>query len=145
MPSVCVVKVRLSLYENGVEKAYAEFDGKGSTFTSWFTKDRLLESSWADLKTSPHRFFSIAGHESGGLVRRFFLEKNYGGCPNDNGWLVVLEKNDTCSWGKTDSVPKILYANSQSNVNWDKGQVGVADVMTISVKLLQPAVCPFGK
>nr|KAG5703766.1 hypothetical protein BaRGS_009564 [Batillaria attramentaria] len=65
-PSSVIDTVRVSVYENDEEKAFVEFDGEGSTYLDWWSADRVVASSWADLLTQK-RFetqsgaFSIAG------------------------------------------------------------------------------------
>lgn len=54
-------QVKLAVYEGGVEKAYMIFTGLGSNYINWFSADRLVESSWKDLKSSAHNYFSILG------------------------------------------------------------------------------------
>jgi len=44
--------VRYSLYTDGSEVAYVEFNGTGSTNEDWFSVSRILEASWSDLDTS---------------------------------------------------------------------------------------------
>ncbi|KAK7491335.1 hypothetical protein BaRGS_00017436, partial [Batillaria attramentaria] len=111
-PSASIDEVRLVLYENGTEKEHLAFSGTGSDYMSWFSQERLVESSWTDLKsTTGLNYFSIAGHPSEG--RRFFINHAYNSCPNDVGWLVVKDKqSETCDWGHVLHVPAILYAPS---------------------------------
>lgn len=56
-------QIRVVLGGQGKTLAYLEFDGSGSSFINWFSKSRLLHSSWYDLKpNSRTNFFSIAGY-----------------------------------------------------------------------------------
>ncbi|XP_060063058.1 uncharacterized protein LOC132543561 [Ylistrum balloti] len=43
--------VRVSFVNDGQEKAYVVFDGRDSDKKSWFSKSRILSSSWEDLNT----------------------------------------------------------------------------------------------
>lgn len=45
----------------------------------------------------------------GNLERRFFVQNNYGGCSNDAGWFLVVEK-DTCAWEQRTTRPYFLYS-----------------------------------
>lgn len=45
----------------------------------------------------------------GSLERRFFIQNNYGGCSNDAGWFLVVEK-DTCAWEQRTTRPYFLYS-----------------------------------
>ncbi|KAK7477234.1 hypothetical protein BaRGS_00031545, partial [Batillaria attramentaria] len=111
--------VRLSVYEHGREMAYVEFNGRGSNYMNWFSRDRIISSSWTDLRTQPQNYFSIEGDVRPSLERQFFINRNYGGCPNDSGWLVVLDMPDPCSWGSNTDSPVILYSKRTTFVNWN--------------------------
>ena len=55
-------QVRYSLYNNGLEVAFIEFNGTGSNIEDWFSNGRILEASWSDLDTSTtFNYFSIKG------------------------------------------------------------------------------------
>nr|KAG5692377.1 hypothetical protein BaRGS_007990 [Batillaria attramentaria] len=41
--------------------AYVEFNGRGSNYMNWFSRDRIISSSWTDLRTQPQNYFSIEG------------------------------------------------------------------------------------
>ena len=49
------------LYENGQEQAFFQFNGVGTTYLDWFSKNRLINSSYTDLSTEHNNYFSIAG------------------------------------------------------------------------------------
>ncbi|KAK7503731.1 hypothetical protein BaRGS_00004854 [Batillaria attramentaria] len=133
-PSCLIDTVRVTLIENGHEMAFVEFNGRGSTSTDWFSENRVLNTSWTDLRTQPHNFFSIAGDP--GNNRRFFMEHSYGGCAADSGWLVVVEGDDGCTWGQGSALPIILYSKRSGAVLWEHtADVGRADEMVITVKL----------
>ncbi|XP_074661824.1 uncharacterized protein LOC141914504, partial [Tubulanus polymorphus] len=97
-------KIKLSLYTAGHEVAFLEFDGAGSDAINWFSKSRLLSSTWTDLTSdSPTNYFSIEGDSSGNLRRRFFVNSNYGGCPADQLWMAVQDPKPVlgeCSYDK---------------------------------------------
>lgn len=50
------------VYSHGVEKAHVTFRGTDSTYMSWFSLDRVVDSSWEDLTTKATvNYFSIQG------------------------------------------------------------------------------------
>jgi len=55
-------QIRVSIYKNGIEKAYILFNATGSTKENWFTQDRIISSSWTDLKSAPKEMMSLAGY-----------------------------------------------------------------------------------
>ncbi|XP_056014668.1 uncharacterized protein LOC125677748 isoform X3 [Ostrea edulis] len=135
--SLSIKKIRVELGGQGKLLAFLEFDGNGSNNEDWFSKSRLLNSSWSDLKTSSTNIFSLKGHDrdSNPVKRHFFVNKRYAGCPNDVGWLVVIDKTDVCSWSKKGTIPVFLYSNGPQAVNWNQSP-GVADVMNVYIKAL---------
>ncbi|XP_076466947.1 uncharacterized protein LOC143298123 [Babylonia areolata] len=134
-PSASIDQVRLVLYKNGVEKEHVTFTGTGSDYVTWFSQSRIVESSWADLKTATGlNIFSIAGDST--ELRRFFISHVYHGCPEDAGWMVVKDRpDDTCTWATVPHAPAFLYAPSNHELVWEKDGFQQADVMAVLVKL----------
>uniref|UniRef100_A0A8W8KYF5 Uncharacterized protein n=1 Tax=Magallana gigas TaxID=29159 RepID=A0A8W8KYF5_MAGGI len=71
------------------------------------------------------------------IERNFFINKNYGGCPNDSGWLVVKDGNLTnpCDWEKHTSYPQFLYGQHGQVTKWNDMEYGKADVLNIYVQM----------
>ena len=45
------------------------------------------------------------------MKRRWYVNKNHGGCDNDAGWLVVQQLNgNECPWGTYPAYPVFLYS-----------------------------------
>ena len=96
----------------------SKFNAKGSDKLNWFSLSRLSQSSWFDLRSQPKNYFSIAGEPTHG--RRFFINRNYGGCQADNGWMMVVTGH-ICSW-ETRFLPTknvILYSKKPVYTNWN--------------------------
>ncbi|XP_074657297.1 uncharacterized protein LOC141910503 [Tubulanus polymorphus] len=113
--SLGIKKVKLSLYAGGHEVAFLQFDGTGSDTINWFSKSRLLSSTWTDLTPhSPTNFFSIVGDSTSAIIRRrFFVNSNYGGCPNDQLWMAVQDPKPqlgSCSYDRRTDTPLIAYS-----------------------------------
>lgn len=94
-----------------------KFNAKGSDKLNWFSISRLSQSSWFDLRSQPKNYFSIAGEPTHG--RRFFINRSYGGCHADAGWMVVT--GHICSWEKRFLPTKnvILYSKKSVYTNWN--------------------------
>ena len=129
-----VALVRLALYENGREVAFLLFDGVGTDKMNWFSKERILDSSWNHLRyDSPLNFASVAG--DGRYGRRFFINIRYGGCENDHGFIVLEDcGTQPCSYEKNPQQPQILYSRFPGGTRWQSMLFGSADYMVISVK-----------
>ncbi|XP_066277370.1 uncharacterized protein [Branchiostoma lanceolatum] len=131
-----VKRVKVSLFQ-GAEVRELIFNGANSDKFSWFSKDRLMTSPWADLPTEPNNFFSVDGETNPNSRRTWFINRNYDGCPNDAGWLVVAENGPQggCDWEKAPAGPTVLYSKKSTYVNWTSGgaDIGVADRMVISI------------
>ncbi|XP_022111711.1 uncharacterized protein LOC110990945 [Acanthaster planci] len=134
-----VRRVKLSLCDFIGCRAEVLFNGTGSDILNWFTKDRLISSPWEDLKSTGVNFFSIEGDTV--LDRRFFINDIYGGCPNDVGWLAVVESKTqaACEWERYSAYPVIVYSAAAGKVRWQDllttgaNTVGRADYLTIHV------------
>lgn len=64
------------------------------------------------LRTSVYSLFYFKcryPRRDGNLQRRFFVQNNYGGCQNDAGWFLVVEK-DSCDWERKTTRPFFLYS-----------------------------------
>lgn len=140
-PSASIDEVRLAVYENGVEKEHVTFTGTGSNYLNWFSQSRIVDSSWADLKTATNlNIFSIAGHEA--ELRRFFISQVYSGCPGDAGWLVVKDSSqDSCAWATAQNLqfPNFLYAPGNHDLTWDGHGYRQADVFAVFIKFRETA------
>lgn len=122
--------IRVSFYSKGKETAYAVFDAHGVTDkNSWFDCSRLLYTAYDDLnRLKAVSYCGIPG--DGSLERRFFIQNNYGGCSNDAGWFLVVEK-DTCAWEQRTTRPYFLYSGLTGRDLQDN--MVIADLFLISV------------
>jgi len=110
------------------------FDATGSDKFSWFSRDKLTYTlPWADIKGSSN-FFSIKGDTRNS--RRFFINKAYGGCPGDVGWMVIGGPN--CDWEKNFGNNAILYSKLSTATKWQTppayANIGEADVLAVFVR-----------
>ena len=48
----------MSIYENGDEKQFVRFDAAGTDKNNFFTANKMIDSSWTDVKAGPHNIFS---------------------------------------------------------------------------------------
>ena len=140
-----VLTVRVSMYNQGNEVAFIEFDAAGTTKTDFFAQSNVTASNWA-LLAGGHNFFSIPG---GGFERHWFVNTQYGGCGNDSGHFLVLDgSNGACPWENTRSgagkdTRLFLYSTlgptdgtfGDGAINWNDntGGVGQADVFAVHV------------
>lgn len=132
-----VDQVALVVYRGGNRVANVVFDGSSSDVINWFDQSKIVSSSWIDIKTVGKNFFSVIGHHD--LNRHFFMEHQYGGCPNDMGWFVAIDMvNPPCTWENNPCKhqwPCFLYTLNNKIANWNKPQdVGIADSFGIFVK-----------
>ncbi|GFS11040.1 hypothetical protein ElyMa_004825600 [Elysia marginata] len=131
-----VDKVLLVLYVNGKKVKHIMFDGEGSTNINWFAKERVIESSWRDLKPLSKNIFSIEGDGRPRLLRRFFVNHQYGGCANDKGWFVAADAvPGGCLWEKKEKAPAFFYSKGDHLAWWKHlDQFARADAMGIFIK-----------
>merc|ERR1712096_404393 len=89
------------------------FDGAGATWDGWFNRDRLRKTPWNDLYYEEMNYFEIQHSDEG--YREWFINRNYGGCGSDSGWLVVFSNDyDGCEWeiNNRQAYGGILYAKT---------------------------------
>lgn len=115
------------------------FRGAGSEPTTFFDRTRIekIVKGPSGIKGAGFNYYGAKGHDS--IKRHFFINKNYGGCQNDAGWVVVADKVEVCkgNWmgGRGwENFPRFLYAKQNGGCKWaDVNCVGEGDVMTISI------------
>ncbi|GFR70917.1 hypothetical protein ElyMa_002084200 [Elysia marginata] len=130
-----VKQVLFGIYEKGQLMKYVLFDGSGSDYTNWFAEDRVIASSWVDLKTLSHNFFSLAGEARATHKRRFFINHVYGGCPGDKGWFFAGETlPGGCDFEKTLAMPIYQYASGDTVALMTSSDKRRADAIGIFVK-----------
>ena len=129
-----VTQARVVMYQSGREQAFLRFNAIGSDRTNWFALGRVITATWTDLASQGQNFFQIEGH--GNYGRHWFINRNYGGCPADTGWLVVNGSTETtCAWSTRMPYVSIMYALGGVTRNWnDYPNIGVADVMAVFVR-----------
>jgi len=105
------------VYESGLIKKELLFDATGTDKLNWFSQGKLISSSWTDMKTESTNYFSIQGDSR--ISRNFFINKNYGGCNIDSGWLIASGGTD-CSWESSAAHKhKVLYSKLSTYTNWN--------------------------
>ena len=68
---------------------------------------------WRNVKTEVQNSFSIQGLTN----RNFFINRNYGGCHVDTGWLCITSY--PCKWEKRYGVNAVLYSKLAIHTNWN--------------------------
>ncbi|XP_071956085.1 uncharacterized protein [Antedon mediterranea] len=130
-----IIQVKLTLYSKCYDELiHLTFNGITTTKTSWFSIEHLLDSPWDDLKSGVEmNYFSIAGNFR---KRVFFVNKHYGGCSNDKGWLVVIDDTSHgCEWEQIIPTPAFLFSSSDEAETLNSGSVSnEAYIMTVHVK-----------
>lgn len=107
-------QAKVIVYEGGVSKKELLFDATGTDKLNWFSEGKLISSSWTDIKTEPRNYFSIQGDSP----RNFYINRNYGGCHVDAGWLVA-GAGIHCSWETSAARKnKVLYSKLDTYTSW---------------------------
>ena len=134
MGGVTITDVRAGTYTDSQLGKHFAFDGAGSNKTNWFASARLKSSGYLDVANGPWNFFSIAGDNAYG--RNWFISRNYGGCGNDSGWLILDTTSDPCGWESGAGAPiRILYSASNTYTNWNTANnVAKAEVFAVFIR-----------
>lgn len=127
-------QVRVALFKAGSVVKEMMFDATGSDKLSWFSRDKLTGTlPWADIKGSSDHF-SIKGDTT--YSRRFFINKAYGRCTGDIGWMAI--GGTVCDWEKKFGHNAILYSKLSTAANWQTppayDNIGEADVLAVFVR-----------
>jgi hypothetical protein len=141
-----VLSVRVSYYSQGLEVAFALFS-PGTSKSDFFASANVLSSSWTDLGSGAFNHFSIAGDS--GINRHWFANRFYGGCGNDPGHMVVLDRGTAasfpCAWEDDrlaivgDPTRAFLYSTASDSSNW-LTDTGIADVFAVHVNVAMETV-----
>ena len=121
-----------------------------TNISSWFASANLKSSTWTDMTAAgTYNFFSIAGDNLVGTGgRRWLINKSYGGCPADTGWLdITFNGAEGCAWesqwstlppmgSNTAAAALILYSNQTTAAGWQTltDNVALATAMAVYVQ-----------
>ena len=106
-------QARVVLYKGEDPVKELKFNAKDSDNEHWFKYDRLTENPWTDMNSQPLNLFTIETQ----FERSFIINSQYGGCPNDSGWLVIT--GYPCDWEKHFGEHAVLYSNLSGRTNWN--------------------------
>lgn len=127
-----ISEAKVVLYEGNSAVKELFFNAQGSDKLNWFSNDKLKEPyPWTDVKNGEQNSFSIQGS----IGRNFFINKSYGGCPGDSGWMVITSTH--CSWENRFGEEKnvVLYSKLETYTNWNTADnVEKADVLAVFVR-----------
>ena len=82
------------MYESGNVVKELVFNATASQYSNWFEKARLKSSPWSDIWTEPQNYFNLKGlsaRQDATRRRYFYINRNFGGCEVDRGWLVYTD------------------------------------------------------
>ncbi|KAI8510962.1 hypothetical protein Bbelb_118780 [Branchiostoma belcheri] len=133
--SLNIERVKVVLESNSTGNVELIFDGTNTDKFTWFSKSRLLSSPWNDINTEPQNYFSIVGAPQ--YKRSFYINRNWGGCPNDAGWLAVFDAGPQglCEFERApeDQLPYIRFSKTSGYANLNGDDIATADRMVISI------------
>ncbi|XP_071179364.1 uncharacterized protein [Mytilus edulis] len=126
-------QVKVEVYKNGSVIAAFYFNGLGTNHINWFSKNNLLGTTYTDLtRSSTVNYFSIEGIEE----RHFYINEHFGGCPADEGWLLVRDVTGQvapCHFDHLTKPPYFIVSPGNKKGRFESGQYILADAMEISV------------
>ncbi|GFO26605.1 hypothetical protein PoB_005311000 [Plakobranchus ocellatus] len=131
-----VDEVLFAVYVKGQMVKRIIFNGRGSTFTSWFSAGRVIASSWDDLTRLRHNIFSIKGDKRTWVLRRFQINHLYHDCNTDKGWFLAGDAfPGACSYDKNLGPPIFVYSKGKTVALLSSPhQVARADSVGIFIK-----------
>ena len=128
-------EVLFAIYDKGQMVKKVVFNARSSNYVNWFDARKVIDSSWSDLTTRPHNFFSIAGNDNHSHIRRFYISHSHNGCDNDYGWFAVSDSStNLCPWEKGVAFPSFHYSSGTTVARWQHSVVGHADSIGVFLK-----------
>ncbi|KAK3760869.1 hypothetical protein RRG08_034710 [Elysia crispata] len=143
---VNIQEVYFSLVKNDVEVAFILFDGTSSDMTSWFSQDRILDSTWSSLASDNNlEPVRISGECQSKSCRRFRVHESWTLCKVESFYTFTIDKGydicTTCCWEPLDlsTSPVFLYSpvNGRASVGIERGSLALgreAEVLSVWVK-----------
>ncbi|WAR12449.1 CSP-like protein, partial [Mya arenaria] len=111
--SLCIDKVKVAIFNGGIERANIIFDATGANKMNWFDQSRIISSTWTDIKYAPSNLFSMLGNPSMG--HEFMAASSGQGC-NVQGWVMISTQNN-CPY-ETGHNNAFYYAPGQQSANF---------------------------
>lgn len=111
----------MTLYESGNVVKELLFRAKDSQWSSWFHRSWLVNSSWSDLHSEQTNKFTFRGHCVGHGCRYVYINRSFGGCPYDLGWIMYTDLK-ACAYEHGPLSSAIHYSKLETYAHW--GNVG---------------------
>jgi len=126
----CIDMVKVAIYNNGIEKANIIFNATGADKNSWFTNDRIISSTYTDIKSTAKDMMSMAG--SANLGREFYISGQTSATDSCDsfGWMMISTKG-TCAFDSADKKPTFYYAPGTTQAHWGFTNPLTGDVFAI--------------
>jgi hypothetical protein len=125
---------RVEINVGGVPVKTLRYDLTGADYLSWFAPAHYVSGGWSDIPRAINwqgsgdgRYYSFAGTN----LRTFYINNNWGGCPNDRGWMVVTSSLG-CSWEVANTVLYSVLDTMASEIN--TAQFKAADDLVVMVR-----------
>ena len=129
-------QVKVEIFKDGLVHSWVIFNGTGSGKYGWFSLNRILNTSWTDLKSSSATVSLKGQYKKARLYRFLMVEQFAKQCQYDVGWLMVGSRGECVAnsgYTKND-YPIILF--SEKNTKSKKGsEFSVADKLEVSIKI----------
>ncbi|XP_033755705.1 uncharacterized protein LOC117338460 [Pecten maximus] len=126
---LCIDQVKVSIYNGGQEKDYITFNAVGADKNSWFTADRIIDSSYTDIRNAPKELFSLMGDVTSG--REFTMNSHSTGNCDTYGWMMVATQSGCFFEASAGNKPAFLYSPGQTSLHWGQATAS-GDVFAIT-------------
>ncbi|XP_071944160.1 uncharacterized protein [Antedon mediterranea] len=108
-----VSKVKIALYDKGKSKLSLIFNAVDASKTEWFTKERLLNYPWKDLRTKTPQMFELFPTSSNG--NRFGIYDVIGNCADHKFWMAISTFEE-CDYEMTEPRPIFMYSDRKTSI-----------------------------
>ncbi|XP_029211738.2 uncharacterized protein LOC114975714 isoform X2 [Acropora millepora] len=132
-------EARVSLYESGNVVKELLFNAAASKYSNWFEKARLKSApGWNNIWRHPQNYFNMYGY-CGNLgpnqCRFFFINRHFGGCSVDKGWLMYTEHN-VCHYESGSRHATVQYSKIDADGRWGNyfNHFRIADLLAVFLR-----------
>ncbi|XP_045188074.2 neurogenic locus notch homolog protein 1-like [Mercenaria mercenaria] len=129
-----VKQVRYSLYKNEKEVAYVLFNGEESNMINWFTRSRIIISSYEDITDASG--WILFGIDPGFQERNFIIQHEVGSCKYaDITHFLTVDRNGCCCYyDNFGNNPYIWYSvGTTAHSTGNRSAFEFADTAMISI------------
>jgi hypothetical protein len=121
--AIANTQVKIETSDNGTSVNTVIFNSASSTKDNFMSSSAIASSTFAGITTGTFNFFGVEADT--GNSRHWFINRAYGGCNVDYGYLVVKGNvSNPCAWDQANPYYVLSPGAGSNTVTWDPGNNG---------------------